>query len=124
MICMQTQFVFICDNLCIRRCYPYPPPPVHLIIFSTEFNTQTSGVCRCTVVVVGGGGGAWGGGGSALQIRMGGNLQKFIIIYRGVASKNISKGECGCRVTSTKFQKHPPPLSTYYNHVIFSDRNQ
>lgn len=37
------------------------PPPVHLIIFSTEFNTQASGVCRCTVVVVGGGG-AWGGG--------------------------------------------------------------
>lgn len=101
---------------------PTPPPPVHLIIFSTEFNTQASGVCRCTVVVVGGGG-AWGGGGSALQIRMGGNLQKFIIIYRGVASKNISKGECGCRVTSTKFPKQPP-LSTYYNHVMFSDRNQ
>lgn len=35
---------------------PLPPPPVHLIIFSTEFNTQASGVCRCTVVVVG----AWG----------------------------------------------------------------
>lgn len=101
-----------------------PPPPVHLIIFSTEFNTQASGVCRCTVVVVGGGGAWGGGGGSALQIRMGGNLQKFIIIYRGVASKNISKGECGCHVTSTKFQKHPPPLSTYYNHVMFSDRNQ
>lgn len=100
-----------------------PLPPVHLIIFSTEFNTQASGVCRCTVVVVGGGG-AWGGRrGSALQIRMGGNLQKFIIIYRGVASKNISKGECGCHVTSTKFQKQPP-LSTYYNHVMFSDRNQ
>lgn len=88
---------------------PTPPPPVHLIIFSTEFNTQTSGVCRCTVVVVGGGGAWGGGGGSALQIRMGGNLQKFIIIYRGVASKNISKGECGCRVTSTKFPKQPPP---------------
>lgn len=44
---------------------PTPPPPVHLIIFSTEFNTQTSGVCRCTVVVVGGGG-AWGGGGGQL----------------------------------------------------------
>lgn len=111
MICMQTQFVFICDNLCIRPGVVTPtPPPVHLIIFSTEFNTQTSGVCRCTVVVVGGGG-AWGGRrGSALQIRMGGNLQKFIIIYRGVASKNISKGECGCHVTSTKFQKHPPPF--------------
>lgn len=60
-------------------------------------------------IVVGGGGGAWGGGGSPLQIRMGGNLQ-FIIIYRGVASKNISKGECGCRVTSTKFPKQPPPF--------------
>lgn len=67
MICMQTQFVFICDNLCIRRCYPYPPPPVHLIIFSTEFNTQASGVCRCTVVVVGGGG-AWGGGGQLCRL--------------------------------------------------------
>lgn len=65
---------------------PLPPPPVHLIIFSTEFNTQASGVCRCTVVVVGGG--AWGGGGQLCRLEWVATC-KNLLLFIGVLQARI-----------------------------------